>query len=205
MADSRRYSDILYSRLSFALVLWFGITAVIVHIVRDDLVLWERNLSIYAVGPAGWLLVTGFYAIGLAQLLIAFRLYQLRRSAGDLIIVFLLTQAALGVLLVAYFPYKIRFPHNLGAAMQLGLFPLFLWLRVFLHRDDPLFKFTAIIATLSTSTFVILVWNGETDYDIGTTSLAQKAEILVNSLWLLVYAWCMPGQPERRARSLHQH
>ncbi|WP_237133100.1 DUF998 domain-containing protein [Pseudohongiella sp. O18] len=205
MSELKLSSDALYRQLSFALVLWFGITAVIVHIVRDDLVLWERNLSIYAVGPAGWLLVTGFYAIGLAQLLIAFRLYQWRRSAGDLLSVFLLTQAALGVMLVAYFPYHIRFPHNLGAAMQLGLFPLFLWLRVFLHRDDPLFKFTAIIATLTTSTFVILVWNGETDYDIGTTSLAQKAEILVNSLWLLVYAWHMPGQHEHRTRSLHQN
>ncbi len=195
MTETTRFSDILYRRLSFALVLWFGITAVVVHIVRDDLVLWERNLSIYAVGPAGWLLVSGFYAIALAQLLIALRLYELRQSAGDLLSVFLLVMAAFGVTLVAFYPYTIRFPHNLGAAMQLGLFPIFLWLRVFLHRGDALWRFTLLMALLSSSTFVVLVWNGETDYNIGTTALAQKSEILVNSLWLLVYAWYMPARP----------
>lgn len=195
MTETTRFSDILYSRLTFALVMWFGITAVVVHIVRDDLVLWERNLSIYAVGPAGWLLVSGFYAIALAQILIALRLHQLRQSAGDLLIVFLLAMAAFGVTLVAYYPYTIRTPHNLGAAMQLGLFPIFLWLRVFLHRGDALWRFTLLMAVLSSSTFVVLVWNGETDYNIGTTALAQKSEILVNSLWLLVYAWYMPARP----------
>lgn len=195
MTETTRFSDILYRRLTFALVLWFGITAVFIHTVRPDLVLWERNLSIYAVGPAGWLLVSGFYAIALAQLLIALRLYELRQSAGDLLIVFLLTMAAFGVTLVAFYPYAIRTPHNLGAAMQLGLFPIFLWLWVFLHRGDALWRFTLLMALLSSSTFVVLVWNGETDYNIGTTALAQKSEILVNSLWLLVYAWHMPPRP----------
>ena len=105
MTETTRFSDILYRRLTFALVLWFGITAVFIHTVRPDLVLWERNLSIYAVGPAGWLLVSGFYAIALAQLLIALRLYELRQSAGDLLIVFLLTMAAFGVTLVAFLLY----------------------------------------------------------------------------------------------------
>ncbi|HBX37521.1 MAG TPA: hypothetical protein DEG76_09630, partial [Pseudohongiella sp.] len=162
MAASRQYQDTFYRATTFVLVLWFCITAIFIHTVRPDLVLWERNLSIYAVGPTGWLLVSGFYAIGLAQLLIAFRLYQARQSAADLLAVILLTMAAFGVVLVAFYPYTVRFPHNLGAAMQLGLFPLFLWLRVFLKRGQPLWQFTVVMALLSSSTFVVLVWNGET-------------------------------------------
>lgn len=187
-------SDRRYQNLAFACALWFCVAVVVVHIVRDDLSLWHRTLSIYAVGPAGWVLTLGFYAIALTQFMIAFRLYQLRRTAGDLLCVVVLVLAAIGVLLVAIYPYPIRLPHNSGAALQLGLFPVFLLLHVIMRRDDPLRRFTFVCALLSTAFFLLLVWNGETDYNLGTTAMAQKAQILVNTLWLLVYSWCMPAR-----------
>jgi hypothetical membrane protein len=168
-----------------------------VHIVRDDLSLWQRTLSIYAVGPAGWVLPLGFYSIALTQFLIAFRLYQLRRSKGDLLTVAVLLLAAIGILLVAIYPYPIRLPHNSGAALQLGLFPAFLLLHWVWRRDDPLRRFTLVCGLLSAAFFLLLVWNGETDYNLGTTAMAQKCQIFVNTLWLLVYSWQLPAHHTR--------
>jgi hypothetical membrane protein len=186
----------LYRNLALTGALWFCFAFIVVHIVRDDLSIWRRNLSIYAVGPAGWVLTLGLFSIAITQFLIAFRLYQLRRSAGDVIAVVLLVLAAVGILLVAIFPYTIRLPHNTGAAMQLGLFPLFLLLRAALHRDDSLWRFTLVCAVLSMAFFLLLVWNGETDYNVGTTAMAQKAEIIVNTLWLVVYSWYLPAHKQ---------
>lgn len=61
------------------------------------------------------------------------------------------------------------------------------------NADDPLRRFTVVCALLSTAFFLLLIWNGETDYNLGTTAMAQKAQILVNTLWLLVYSWHMPA------------
>lgn len=182
----------LYRNVAFAAVLWFCFAFVVVHIVRDDLPLWQRTLSIYAVGPAGWVITTGFYSVALTQLLIACRFFQLRQCAGDLLVVTLLALAAVGTVLVAIFPYTIKAPHNIGAAMHLILFPLFLWLHVWLHRNDVLWRFSVVIAALSTAALLLLIWNGETDYNLGTSAMAQKTEIIVIALWLLVYTWRSP-------------
>lgn len=185
-------NDNLYRNVAFASILWFCLTFIVVHIVRDDLSLWRQTLSIYAVGPAGWLLTTGFYSVALTQLLIAYRLFQRRQSAGDPLVVILLVLAAVGTVLVAIFPYTIKTPHNIGAAMHLILFPLFLWLHVWLHRHDVLWTFSVVMAALSTAALLLLIWNGETDYNLGTSAMAQKAEIFVIALWLLVYTWRSP-------------
>lgn len=188
-------SDRRYRNLAFACALWFCVAVIVVHIVRDDLSLWHRTLSIYAVGPAGWVLTLGFYAIALTQLLIAFRLYLWRRSVGDALTVAVLVLAAVGILLVAIYPYPIRLQHNSGAALQLGLFPAFLLLYVAWRRDDPLRRFTLMCALPSAAFLLLLVWNGQTDYNLGTVAIAQKCQIIINTLWLLVYAWHMPAAP----------
>lgn len=182
----------LHRNLALAGALFFCLAAIVVHLVRDDLSLWHRTLSMYAVGPAGWLLTLGFFAITGTQLLIAFRLFQQRQTGVELSAVILLSVAATGILLVAIFPYQIKLPHNTGAALQLGLFPVFLWLQSQAHRGETLWSFTRLCAALSTAFFLLLVWNGETDYNLGTTAMAQKGQIMVNTLWLAVYSWYWP-------------
>lgn len=179
--------------LAFGLALAFCFAVLVVHVVRDDLSLWHRTLSIYAVGPAGWVLTLGFFCIAGTQLLIAHNLYQLRDSASDRLAVALLVIAATGIVLVAVFPYQIKLAHNTGAAMQLALFPVFLLLRAARRGHEALSRFTRVCAALSTAFFLLLVWNGQTDYNIGPTATAQKAQIFVNTLWLVVYAWRMPA------------
>lgn len=197
-ANNSRHRDI-YQYPAFALALCFAISAVLVHVIRDDLSIWHRTLSIYAVGPAGWALTLGFFSIAGTQFLIARRLYLSRQFMADRMSAAVLITAALGILLVAIFPYPIRLPHNSGAALQLGLFPVFLWLRVLLsgghdHQRTPLRLFTCVCALLSTAFFALLIWNGMTDFNLGTTAMAQKAQIAVNTLWLLVYSWYWPDE-----------
>lgn len=184
--------DRFYRHVALACTLVFCFAFVVVHIVRDDLSLWHRTLSIYAVGPAGWVLILGFFAIAVTQFVIAFRLWQWRQSAWDILTVAVLVVAAIGILLVAIFPYPIRLPHNSGAALQLGLFPAFMLLYVAPRRYDPLRRFTLMCGLLSTALFLLLLWNGETDYDLGSVGMAQKSQIIVNTVWLLVYSWFWP-------------
>ncbi|MBC52441.1 MAG: hypothetical protein CMQ34_01245 [Gammaproteobacteria bacterium] len=189
MSESTTEPSTRFKNLAFACALSFCVAVIVVHLVRDDLSMWHRTLSIYAVGPAGWVLTLGFYAIALTQCLIACRLYQLRRSVGDALTAAVLVLAAIGIVLVAIYPYPIRLPHNTGAALQLGLFPAFLLLHWVWRRDDPLRRFTLVCALTSAAFLLLLVWNGETDYNLGTTAMAQKLQIMVNTLWLLVYSW----------------
>ena len=53
----------LQRHLALGGVLFFCFAAILVHIVRDDLSIWSRTLSIYAVGPAGWVLTLGFFSL----------------------------------------------------------------------------------------------------------------------------------------------
>ena len=140
--------DRAYQCLAVVTALCFCFAFILLHTVRDDLSLWHTNLSIYAIGPAGWVLTLGFYAIATSQCLIAYRYYQVRRSTGGLITAGLLLLAAVGAVLVALFPYTMRLPHTIGAVMQLGLFPLSVLLRVILHRDGVLWFFSTVIALL---------------------------------------------------------
>ena len=184
--------DRLCRILAVDAVLWFFFSFFVLHYVRDDLLLWHTNLSLYAVGPSGWVLTVGFYAIAVTQFLIAYRYYQLRRSAGDLVTVGLLVLAAAGAVLVALFPYTIKLPHNSGAVLQLGLFPLALLSRVLLHRDDVLWRFSASMALLCNLGFFLMLADGVEIVDLYSFGFVQKAEILCIALWLLCYSWFMP-------------
>ena len=194
--------EALYRSLAIATALCFCFAFVLVHVVRDDLSLWHTTLSIYAVGPAGWVLTLGFYAIAITQLLIAWRFFQLRQSAADLVIVTLLALAAIGAVLVATIPYTIKLPHNTGAVLQLGLFPVFLLLRVWLHRADVLWTFSAVMAALSTIALLLMLWEGLDIFDLVSFGLVEKAEIIFIALWLLVYSWRLPGPLTRAPLTL---
>ncbi|NQV70414.1 MAG: DUF998 domain-containing protein [Pseudohongiella sp.] len=178
--------------LAVIAALWFCFSIILLHYVRDDLSLWHTTLSIYAVGPAGWVLTLGFYSAGISQALIAYRYYQLRSSTGDLLTIGVLVLAAVGAILVALFPYPIKLPHNTGAVMQLGLFPLSLLLRVVLRRDDSLWTFSATIALLCSLGFLLMLGDGMKIFDLLSFGFIQKAEIICIALWLLFYSWLMP-------------
>lgn len=193
MPNQNFFPESIYRSLATGAALFFCFAFVLVHIIRSDLSLLHTTLSIYAVGPAGWLMTLGFYAIALTEFLIAYRFFQLRQSSSDLVVITLLTLAAIGAVLVATFPYTVKPPHNTGAVLQLGLFPIFLLLRVWLHREDVLWKFSAVMALLCNLCFLLMLWDGLDIYNFVSLGLVEKAEIICIALWLLCYSWQLPA------------
>lgn len=190
--------DNFYRLLALAAVGWFMFAFVLLHIVRDDLSLWHTTLSIYAVGPADWVLVVGFYAIALAQVLIAYRGLERHRSMQDCVVAGLLLLAASGAILVALFPHDMKLPHNTGAVLQLGLFPISLLLRAFWLGERRLQTFNAVLAVLCGGAFLLLLLNDVLrTYAFYSFGFFQKAEIICITVWLWGYAWNMPGSVER--------
>ncbi|MDP1930049.1 MAG: DUF998 domain-containing protein [Gammaproteobacteria bacterium] len=190
--------DRIYRLLAVAAVGWFFFAFILLHIVRDDLSLWHTTLSIYAVGPAGWVLNLGFYAIALAQAMIACRGFERRRSMRDCAVAGLLLVAAGGAILVGLFPHDMKLPHNTGAVLQLGLFPISLLLRAFWLKEQRLQTFNAVLAVLCAGAFLLLLLNDVLrTYAFYSFGLFQKAEIICIAVWSLGYAWYMPGSVER--------
>ena len=192
MSDLKNFTEHSYKYFAVATALWFCIAFVLLHIVRNDLSWLNTTLSIYAVGPAGWLLTLGFYSLATNQLLISFRLIRLGNSMGDRMAVAVLALAATGALLVAWFPYTVKIPHNTGAAMQLLLFPLFLWFRILLHRDDVLRGFSIGIAILCSIGVSLLLLRGLDIYTSISLGLVEKSMIVCIATWLLCYSWQLP-------------
>lgn len=192
MPNSALNHESIYRYLALSTALFFCFSFVLVHFVRDDLDLLRTTLSIYAVGPAGWVITLGFYAIAITEFLIAWRFLQMCQTTGDLVITALLALAAIGAVLVAAFPYTVKLPHNTGAVLQLGLFPLFLLLRVWLHRDDVKWTFSAVIAFLCSLCFLLMLWDGLEIYNFVSLGMAQKSEIICIALWLVIYSWHLP-------------
>lgn len=187
--SNKQLVDRIYRLVAVFAAAYFCFSFLLLHIVRDDLSLWHTTLSIYAVGPAGWVLTLGFYAIALTQCLIAYRYYQFRRSRGDLVTAGTLALAAFGIMLVALFPYTIKQPHNIGAVLQLGLFPVSLSLRVILRRDDVLRIFSLIVALLCNLGFLLMLTDGVVEQDLYSLGFVEKAEIVCIALWSLCYSW----------------
>jgi hypothetical protein len=191
-------TDKLLRSITIVAIGWFVIAFVLLHIVREDLSLWHTTLSIYAVGPAGWVLKLGFYTIALAQGLIAYRDLKLGHSWRDRFTAVLLLLAASGAVLVASYPYTSKFPHNTGAVMQLGLFPLSLLLRAFWLKERTLGKFNSVMAVLCSGGFLLLLLNDLLrDYEFYSFGLFQKGEIVCITVWLLGYAWYMPKSKQK--------
>lgn len=196
--DSISVFDNIYRLLAVGAVGWFIFAFILLHVVRDDLSPWHTTLSIYAVGPAGWVLTLGFYAISLAQAMIAYRGFERRRSIQDCVVPGLLMLAASGAILVALFPHNVKLPHNTGAVLQLGLFPVSLLLRAFWLRERKLQTFNAVLAVLCGAGFLSLLLNDVLKtYALYSFGFFQKAEIICIAVWLLGYAWYMPGSVER--------
>ncbi|MSQ97996.1 MAG: DUF998 domain-containing protein [Xanthomonadales bacterium] len=179
----------MFRLLAMAALSWFIFAFILLHIVRTDLTLWHTTLSIYAVGPADWVLTIGFYAIALVQGMIACHGIEQRHSWRDYVVSGLLLLAALGAVLVAVFPYTIKLPHNTGAVLQLGLFPISLSLRTVWFRERSLRKTNTLLAVISMSCFLLLLLaNPMRNLPFYSFGFIQKLEIICITLWLLCYS-----------------
>ena len=186
----------LLALISLACAVWFTISTIIIHIIRSDLDFIEVALSTYAIGNSGMILESGFYSIGLSQLLIAGILFvqaDVKKTAA-----FSILLAGLGVIIVGIYPahivpvdISIRLPHIAGATMQFLFFPVALLL---LNRNMMAGRFRRYTTTTGVFTavlffLILLLFIVSQRVEIGFFGLVEKLNIVVINFWLLVMSW----------------
>ena len=182
--------------ISLVCAVWFLISTIIIHIIRNDLGFIEVALSAYAIGNGGMILESGFYSIGLSQLLIAGILFaqaDVKKAAALSILL-----AGLGVIVVGIFPtyiepvdIAIRLPHIAGATMQFLFFPVALLL---LNRNMSAGSFRRYTMTTGVFTavmffLVLLLFIVSQRVEIGFFGLVEKLNIVAINIWLLLMSW----------------
>ena len=182
--------------ISLACAVWFAISTIIIHIIRSDLDFIEVALSVYAIGNGGMVLESGFYSIGLSQLLIAGILFV--QADVKKIAVLSILLAGSGVIIVGIFPtyiepvdIVIRLPHIAGATMQFLFFPLALLL---LNRNMSAGSFRRYTVTTGVFTaimffLILLLFIVSQSVEIGFFGLVEKLNIVAINAWLLFMSW----------------
>ena len=185
----------LISVIALIGVVWFVVASVYLQIIRTDLNVIRDALSLYAIGKSGFILETGFYSIGITQILIAYLL--LKNKGVNKYSVISLFLAGVGVIAVGVFPTHVepvdslvKLPHIVGATMQFVFFPVAL---LVLLKDLSNSRFrrvttlSGVITAVLFITIAVLFFVSST-IEINFFGLIEKLEIYVIDIWLICIA-----------------
>jgi len=193
-ADARRFA--WFALFGFLL---FTLFAILIQVLRPAVDPLEATLSMYAVGPYGWLLTLGFLCLALAVVALALgirrTLYTGARNETGILLLLLL---ALGVSIVATFPTDIPganhtaagWLHNVGAYLVFFSFP-FVALslsRVFGkdRRWRPVYRSSWILFLVYSALLIITLLIFEGFYATGYFGAFQRCLILLILIWFFV-------------------
>jgi hypothetical membrane protein len=188
------------SLLALALSVYFCISIIIAHVIRSDLDFFKHTLSYYALGDKGLVQTTGFYSIGLSQILISFVLVKNVAVTRAKYAAVFLALAGVGALLVATFPKQpdtadiiLRLPHIAGAIMQFLFFPTALLslvkaIKKSNYRSYTLYTglFTAVMFFVVLTLFIL-----KHKINIPVFGLIEKIDILAVTCWLIFISYVM--------------
>lgn len=184
--------------LAFICAFFFTFTILFSHIVTENLSLLSNTLSRYALDQHGYILVLGFYAIGLTQLLLAILLFSGSKKPGvDSIC---LALSGLGVIVVALFPTQLppatvleRLPHITGAIMQFLFFPLAALALSSKMSHRPRKTYTRLTGSITGILFVIILvlFVSPSMKDFRYFGLIEKVDILVINFWLIFISFTL--------------
>jgi len=176
----------------------FTLIAILVQTLRPDMDPLEATLSMYAVGPYGWLLTAGFVFMALAVVSLALgirrALYTGARTDTGILLLLLL---ALGVFVVAIFPTDLPgaphttagILHNFGAYLVFYSFPFtaFSLSRIFGkdRRWRPIYRASWFLFLIYTAVLIITLLIFEGFHATGYFGAFQRFLILV----ILVYLY----------------
>jgi len=188
----------LVALLAFICAIFFTLTILFAHIVTNDLNIASDTLSRYALDEHGVILVLGFYAIGLTQLLLAILLFSGSTKLGfDSIC---LALSGLGVIVVALFPTQLppatvleRLPHIAGAVMQFLFFPLAALALSSKMSHTPRKTTTRLTGSVTGILFVIILvlFVSPSMKDFKYFGLIEKVDILVINFWLIFISFTL--------------
>jgi len=182
----------LVSLIALIGVVWFVLASVYLQIIRTDLNVLRDALSLYAIGESGFILETGFYSIGTAQILISF--LWLKTDGINKCSIIALFLAGVGVILVGVFPTHVepvdsmvKLPHIVGAIMQFMFFPvaLLLLLKDLSHNRFRRVTITVGVTTAALFFIVAILFFVSATIEIKFFGLIEKLEIYVIDIWLI--------------------
>jgi len=186
--------------VAFICAVFFTATIIFAHIATQDLALLTDTLSHYALDKHGLVLVLGFYAIGLTQLLLAFLLFGHDETKWPIAVSVFLLLSGLGVVAVALFPtlpppatLMERLPHILGAVMQFLFFPLAALALATGMNTGPRKTYTRLTGSITGILFVIILalFVSPSMKDFSYFGLIEKADILIINFWLIIMSFTL--------------
>jgi len=184
--------------LAFTCAVFFTFTILLAHLTTKDLNLLSDTLSRYALDEHGYILVLGFYAIGLTQLLLALLLFSGSKNTGFGSSCLVLS--GLGVIVVALFPTQLppatiieRLPHITGAVMQFLFFPLAALALSSKMTACPRKTYTRLTGRITGILFIIILvlFVSPTMKDFGYFGFIEKADILIINFWLIFISFTL--------------
>ena len=178
--------------LSLVCSFLFGISFVLIHLLRKDLKFSQVALSEYALGKYDWVLTIGLYAVGVAQVTLALALVQQPgpASIGHL----LLIAGGAGAWAVAAFETETlkrtsrEYLHELGALIQFACFPAALWFMRGTFDNTLLNNLTTFVAITSSILLFVIVYKQAhklTNRPSEDFGLVQKTNIILMYAWLV--------------------
>lgn len=187
-------SNFILSSLAFYLSVYFLITIFYAHVVKLDLDIIDNTLSYYALGEHGLVLTTGFYSIGLSQVLLAKTFVSFAENSRLKLVAIFMFLAGLGAILVALFPKQPdtaelveRLPHIIGAITQFLFFPLAVLSLHSLLRPGALKRYTSITGYFTLVMFAVLLslFILKSSLPVHGFGLLEKLNIFAITFWIL--------------------
>ena len=186
--------------VAFICAVFFTATIIFAHIATEELALLTDTLSRYALDKHGFVLVLGFYAIGLTQLLLAFLLFGHAETKWSIAVSVFLLLSGLGVVAVALFPtlpppatLMERLPHILGAVMQFLFFSLSALALAPGMKTGSRKTYTRLTGSITGILFVIILalFVSPSMKDFSYFGLIEKADILIINSWLIIMSFTL--------------
>lgn len=184
--------DKYISIVSIISAAWFIFIALMIHYIRPDLDVFVQTLSQYALGDYGAVLESGFFSIGLSQLLIAYILYK--HNSKLRIVSFSLILSGAGVIIVGIFPAQpvtadllLRIPHIAGATLQFVFFPIAVLIIGCKFTGVYFRRYTLMTGMLTAIIFFIILFMFvfDTKVELQYFGLIEKVNIFLIAFWLL--------------------
>ncbi len=192
----RRKSQI--ALLAFICAVFFTLTILFAHLATKNLNLLSDTLSRYALDEHGFILVIGFYAIGITQMLLALLLFSGSKNMAPGS--FCLVLSGLGAIVVAIFPTQLppatiieRLPHITGAIMQFLFFPLAALMLSSKMAACRLKITTRLTAGITGLLFIIILalFVSPSMKDFGYFGFIEKVDILIINFWLIFISFTL--------------
>ena len=186
------------SLIGFFTALYFVISTVIIHFIRNDLTFVFHSLSRFAVGEYSEILQIGLIGIGISEIIIAINLIKKTKKAKrGSIFLFL---AGTGAMMVAIFPVNIEgaydlnnIIHTIGVIIQFICFSISLIYlnKIFVPKKIKLYTLITGLTTLILFIISLILFFIIFTDELSLWGLYEKIMITIIYAWIQIITFKM--------------